>query len=64
LQPSKDDSSRVITSFDELAKRLATGAVSRRKVLRWMGGAFVGAALASVPELAWADDDDDRCRST
>jgi hypothetical protein len=29
------DSSSVITSFDELAKGLATGAVSRRKALRW-----------------------------
>jgi hypothetical protein len=27
--------------FDELAKGLATGAVSRRKALRWMGSALV-----------------------
>jgi hypothetical protein len=52
--PSPDPS--VITSFDELAKGLATGAVSRRKALRWMGGALVGAALASVPGVAWAND--------
>jgi hypothetical protein len=47
------------SSLDELAKGLATGAVSRRKALRWMGGALVGAALASVPGVAWANDD--RC---
>ena len=56
---SSPDSDSVITSFDELTKGLATGAVSRRKVLKWMGGALVGAALASVPRVAWADDD--RC---
>ena len=56
---SSPDSGSVITSFDELAKGLATGAVSRRKALRWMGGALVGAVLASVPGVAWADDD--RC---
>jgi hypothetical protein len=56
---SSPGSGSVITSFDELAKGLATGAVSRRKALRWMGGALVGAALASVPGVAWADDD--RC---
>ena len=51
---SSPDSSSVITSFDELTKGLATGAVSRRKALRWMGSALVGAALASVPAVAWA----------
>jgi len=56
---SSPDPSEVISSFDELAKGLATGAVSRRKALRWMGGALVGAAFASVPRVAWADDD--RC---
>ena len=53
--PSPDRGS-TITSFDELAKGLATGAVSRRKALGWMGGALVGAALASVPGVAWAND--------
>jgi hypothetical protein len=43
-------------SLDELAKGLATGTLSRGKALRWMGGALLGAALASVPGLAWADD--------
>jgi len=56
---SSPDTSSVITSLDELTKGLATGTVSRRKALRWMGGALVGAALASVPGVAWADDD--RC---
>jgi hypothetical protein len=41
-------------SFDELAKGLASGTVSRRKALRLMGGALLGAALAAVPRAAWA----------
>jgi len=53
---SSSEPSGVITSFDELTKGLATGAVSRRKALRWMGGALLGAALASVPGVAWAND--------
>ena len=44
-------------SLDELAKGLATGTLSRGKALRWMGGALLGAALASFPGIAWADDD-------
>jgi hypothetical protein len=47
-------------SLDELAKGLATGTLSRGKAIRWMGGALLGAALASVPGVAWANDDD-RC---
>jgi Stigma-specific protein, Stig1 len=43
-------------SFDELAKGLATGTLSRGKALRWMGGALLGAALASFPGVAWAND--------
>jgi Stigma-specific protein, Stig1 len=46
-------------SLDELAKGLATGTLSRGKAIRWMGGALLGAALASFPGVAWADDD--RC---
>ena len=42
------------TSFDELAKGLANGTISRRQALRWMGGALAGAALASVPGVAFA----------
>jgi hypothetical protein len=44
-------------SLDELAKGLATGTLSRGKALRWMGGALLGAALASIPGVAWANDD-------
>jgi hypothetical protein len=51
---SGHDPSGVTTSFDGLAKGLATGAVSRRKALRWMSGALLGAALASVPGVGWA----------
>ncbi len=47
-------------SLDELAKGLATGTLSRGKAIRWMGGALLGAALASVPGMALANDD---CRS-
>ena len=42
--------------FDELAKGLATGTLSRGKAIRWMGGALLGAALTSVPGVAWAND--------
>jgi hypothetical protein len=47
------------SSLDELAKGLASGTVSRGKALRLMGAALVGGALASIPRMAWADDD--RC---
>jgi hypothetical protein len=53
---SSPDPSSAIISFDELAKGLATGAVPRGKALRWMGSALLGAALASVPGMAWAND--------
>jgi len=42
------------TSFDEVAKGLANGTISRRQALRWMGGALAGAAFASVPGVAFA----------
>jgi hypothetical protein len=42
------------TSLDELAKGLASGTVSRAKALRLVGSALLGAALASVPGMAWA----------
>jgi Stigma-specific protein, Stig1 len=44
-------------SLDELAKELASGTLSRGKAIRWMGGALLGAALASLPGVALADDD-------
>jgi hypothetical protein len=43
-------------SLDDLAKGLASGTLSRGKAIRWMGGALLGAALASVPGVAWAND--------
>jgi hypothetical protein len=43
-------------SFDELARGLASGTLSRGKAIRWMGGALLGAALASFPGVAWAND--------
>jgi len=43
--------------LDDLAKGLASDTLSRGKAIRWMGGALLGAALASVPGVAWADDD-------
>lgn len=44
------------TSFDELAKGLANGTISRRQALRWMGGAVVGGVLASIPGVALAQE--------
>ena len=41
-------------SFDELAKGLASGTLSRGKALKLMGAALVGGALASLPGGAWA----------
>src|ERR671932_1968036 len=41
-------------SFDELARGLANGSISRRKALRLMGAALVGGALASIPRVALA----------
>jgi hypothetical protein len=37
------------TSFDELGKGLASGSISRRQAVRWMGGALLGSVLAIVP---------------
>ena len=41
-------------SFDELAKSLANGKLSRRSILRMLGGVLLGGALASIPGVAWA----------
>src|SRR5919112_1773160 len=40
--------------FDELARGLASGEVSRAKALRLMGAALVGGVVASVPRVAAA----------
>jgi hypothetical protein len=42
------------TSFDELAKGVASGTLSRSKALRLLGAALVGGVLASIPGVAWA----------
>jgi len=36
-------------SFDELARGLANGSISRGKALRLMGAALLGGALAAIP---------------
>jgi len=41
-------------SFDQLARELADGTLSRRRALKLMGAALVGSVLASVPGVAWA----------
>jgi hypothetical protein len=41
-------------SFDELARGLANGTLSRRRALRMLSGALFGVMLASVPGVAWA----------
>ena len=41
-------------SFDELAKGLADGGVSRRRALQLIGQALLGGVLASIPGVAWA----------
>jgi hypothetical protein len=43
--------------LDDVARGLASGTISRGKALRWMGGALVGAAVASIPGVAWAAPD-------
>jgi hypothetical protein len=40
-------------SFDELARGLASGSVSRRQALKLLGGAFLGGLLASIPGAAF-----------
>ena len=50
-------------SFDELTRGLASGTVSRRKALRWMGSALVGAALTSIPGVAWAKPKPGKCNN-
>jgi hypothetical protein len=48
----RDDRREV--SFDELAKGLASGDLTRGKALRLMGAALLGGTLASVPGIAVA----------
>ena len=41
-------------SFDQLARGLASGSVSRKQALKLVGGALLGGVLASIPGVAWA----------
>jgi hypothetical protein len=41
-------------NLDSLARGLASGSISRRQAVRWMGGALLGSVLASIPGIAWA----------
>jgi len=41
-------------SFDELARGLASGSISRGRAIRLMGAALVGGTLASFPGVGWA----------
>jgi hypothetical protein len=43
-----------VSSFDAVAKGLASGTVSRGKALRLMGAALVGGTLAAIPGVALA----------
>jgi hypothetical protein len=43
-------------SFDELAKGLASGTVSRGRALKLMGGALLGGVLAAIPGVALAQE--------
>jgi hypothetical protein len=45
------------SSFDELARGLASGTVSRRKALQLMGAALVGGTLGSLGGVAAADEE-------
>jgi hypothetical protein len=45
---------KVDHSLDDVARGLASGTISRGKALGWIGGSLLGAALASVPGMAWA----------
>ena len=42
------------SSFDDLTRGLASGGVSRREALKWLGAALLGGALAFTPKVAEA----------
>ena len=55
MQTEESQPNRTVNhSFDELAKGLATGTVSRRQALRLFGSVVLGGVLASTPVVAWA----------
>jgi hypothetical protein len=49
--------------FDELARTLASGQLSRSQAIRWVGAALVGGALASIPGIAWAKPKPGKCNN-
>src|SRR5215210_5552229 len=49
------------SSFDELARGLASGNLTRGKALRLMGAALVGSTLASIPGIARAKPKPGKC---
>jgi hypothetical protein len=51
---AEDNHTSEVHSFDELARGLSTGAISRRKALRLIGVALAGSALAAIPGVAEA----------
>ena len=53
-EPAAQDKATMDHSMDKFARELASGNLSRRRLLKWMGTALVGATLASIPGVAWA----------
>jgi len=65
-QFSSREDSTAQHSFDDLARGLASGSLSRRRALRLLGGALAGSLMASFPGVARGTerkrDNDKRCR--
>jgi hypothetical protein len=55
VSPSSGQDARVGHPFDDLARSLAEGNLSRRRALRLFGAALVGMMMASVPGMASAE---------
>src|SRR5215213_11058684 len=53
-QFSSREDSTAQHSFDDLARGLASGSLSRRRALRLLGGALAGSLIASFPGVAGA----------
>ena len=51
------------SSFDELAKGLVNGSLSRGQALRLLGSALFGGVMASIPGVAWAAPPEGRGRA-
>jgi hypothetical protein len=63
---SRDVSTRQDTtselSFDDLARGLGSGALSRRQAMRLLGGSLLGSALALIPGVAGAAPQGPKCK--